>query len=73
MEGRLHRPAENDHDRRLGAGHHHQPFPDHQRGRDNHAEAQALKCKTSLPMCPDIYFYLNFFEIASQLLKNIYR
>ena len=42
MEGRLHRPAEDDDDGRFRAGDDHQPLPDHQRRRNDHSEAQGL-------------------------------
>ncbi len=42
MEGGLHGPGEHDDDGRLGAGEHHEAFPDHECGRHDHAEGEHL-------------------------------
>jgi len=42
VEGRLHAAAENDHYGALGACHHHQAFPDHQRRGDDHGKVKHL-------------------------------
>lgn len=49
MEGRFHAATEDDHNRRLTAGDHHQALPDHQRRGDDHSEAQYLEEKLCVP------------------------